>query len=217
MDYAVKIHSVPSAFLGTWGYGSLITVSQGLFGGYGVPALPFFAISNSNLNEMLRNSDENVPSSSKMLYQEQAIKGNYKMRGYPCVAEPTKEGDLVVGGTGGGGGYADPIERDPWLVMKDLENGVISPWAAKNIYRVVYDENRLAVDEEKTELLRQQERTDRKARGLKFNQFEKKWLKKKPSDETLEFYGSWPDSKYDAFSYYGYWPKAKKKSSRSKR
>jgi N-methylhydantoinase B/oxoprolinase/acetone carboxylase alpha subunit len=217
MDYAVKIHAVPKAFLGTWGFGSLITVSQGLFGGYGVPALPFFAISNSNLDEMLRKSDENVPSSSKMLYQEQAIKGSYKMRGYPCVAELTKEGDLVVGGTGGGGGYADPIERDPWLVMKDLENGVISPWAAKNVYRVVYDENRLAVDEEKTELLRQQERTDRKARGLKFKQFERKWLKKKPSDQTLEFYGAWPECKYDAFSYYGYWPKASGKRGRSKR
>ena len=216
MDYAVKIHSVPSASLGTWGFGSLITLTHGLFGGYGVPALPFFAISNSNLNGMLCKSDKNVPSSSKMLYQEQAIKGNYKMRGYPCVAEPTKEGDIVAGGTGGGGGYADPIERDPWLVMQDVENGVISHWAAKNVYRVAYDGQRLAVDEKKTEALREQEREDRKKRGKKFAQFEKEWLKKKPGDETLEFYGAWPDSKYGTFSYYGYWPKASGKRGRTK-
>jgi len=141
-----------------------------------------------------------------MLYQEQAIKGRYNLRGYPCVAEHTKEGDLVAGGTGGGGGYADPIERDPSLVMQDLENGVISHWAAKNIYKVAYDERRLAVDEEKTKHLREQERKDRKKRGKKFKQFEKEWLKKKPSDETLEFYGTWPESQYESFSYFGSWP-----------
>ena len=206
MDYALKVHSSPTVFLGTWGFGSRITYSQWLFGGYGVPAMPFLRITESNLNEMLRKSDENIPSSSRMLYQDQAIKGHYELRGYPQVVEPTKEGDMIAGGTRGGGGYADPIERDPSLVMQDLENGVISHWAAKNVYRVAYDEQRLAVDREKTELLREQERMDRKARGLKYKQFERKWLKKKPSDETLEFYGTWPESKYESFSYYGSWP-----------
>ena len=205
MDYAVKIHAVPSAALGTWGFGSKITLAQGLFGGYGVPALPFLAISKSNMDDMLRNTDANIPNSARMLYHEQAIKGHYNLRGYPCVAEPTREGDLVAGGTGGGGGYGDPIERDPSKVMKDLETGTISHWAAKNVYKVVYDEKRLAVDEEKTKALREQERKDRKTRGKKFAQFEKEWLKKKPSDETLEFYGSWPTPKYESFSYFGDW------------
>ncbi len=206
MDYAVKIHAVPNAALGTWGFGSKITLAQGLFGGYGVPALPFLAVSGSNLNEMLQNTDTNIPSSSRMLYQEQAIKGHYRLRGYPCVAEPTREGDLVVGGTGGGGGYGDPIERDPSLVMKDLENEAVSHWAARNVYKVVYDEKILAVDEEKTKSLREKERKDRKARGKKFAEFEKEWSKNKPGDETLEFYGSWPAPKYESFDYWGYWP-----------
>ena len=205
MDYAVKIHAVPSAALGTWGFGSKITLTQGLFGGYGVPALPFLAISGSNLNKMLHDTDPNIPSSARMLYQKQAIKGHYNLRGYPCVAEPTKEGDLVAGGTGGGGGYGDPIERDPSLVMQDLEKEVVSHWAARNVYKVVYDEKILAVDEEKTKSLREQERKDRRTRGKKFAEFEKEWLKKKPSDETLEFYGTWPAPKYESFSYFGDW------------
>jgi len=137
------------------------------------------------------------------------------LRGYPCVAEPTREGDLVVGGTGGGGGYGDPIERDPSLVMRDLERGVISHWAAKNIYRVAYDEKRLIVDQEKTILLREQEREDRKNKGKKFEEFEREWSKKRPGDETLEFYGTWPESKYESFSYYGSWPGVNKKSGSS--
>jgi len=206
MDYAVKIHAVPAAALGTWGFGSKITLSQGLFGGYGVPALPFIAVSRSNMDEMLRNTDPKVPSSSRMLYQEQGVNGRYVLRGYPAVAEMTKEGDLVAGGTGGGGGYGDPIGRDPALVMKDLENGTISAWAARNVYKVVYDEKRLAVDEEKTRALRERERNDRKSRGKPFAEFEKDWLKKKPGDETLEFYGVWPTPKYETFSYFGHWP-----------
>jgi len=114
---------------------------------------------------------------------------------------------LIAGGTGGGGGYGDPLDRDPSAVMQDLENGVISHWAAKNVYKVAYDEKRLLVDEEKTNLLREQERMGRKARGLKFADFEKEWLKKKPGDEVLQFYGEWPTTKHKSFAYYGYWPK----------
>jgi len=206
MDYAVKVHAVPNTALGTWGFGSKITLSQGLFGGYGVPALPFMTVTDSNLDEMLRKTNPNIPSSARMLYQEQKIKGHYNMRGYPAVAEPTKEGDLVAGGTGGGGGYGDPIERDPSLVMQDLGKGTISHWIARNVYKVVYDEKRLAFDKGKTELLRDKERKDRMTRGKKFAEFEKNWLKKKPSEETLEFYGVWPATEYESFSYFGYWP-----------
>lgn len=206
MDYAVKVHTVPYTALGTWGFGSRITLSQGLFGGYGVPALPFLTVTGSNLNDMLHNSDPNIPGSARMLYQQQAIKGHYTLRGYPAVAEPTKEGDLVAGGTGGGGGYGDPINRDPAAVMRDLEKGVISPWTAKNVYKVVYDEKRLAVDEEKTRALRDRERQDRIKRSKKYTQFEKEWSRQKPSDETMEFYGTWPTPRYEEFDYYGKWP-----------
>ncbi|MFH1646440.1 MAG: hydantoinase B/oxoprolinase family protein [Chloroflexota bacterium] len=209
MDYAVKVHAVPSTALGTWGFGSLITLTQGLFGGYGVPALPFLTVRGSNLDGLLSHTDATIPSSARMLYQDQAIKGHYILRGYPCVAEPTREGDLVAGGTGGGGGYGDPINRDPALVMKDLENGVISHWAARNVYKVVYDEKRLAVDAEKTRAIRDAEKQDRKKRGKKFAQFEKEWLKKKPSDEVIEYYGTWPETKYESFSYFGLWPGVK--------
>lgn len=210
MDYAIQVHDVPMIFLGSWGFGTRIALAQGLFGGYGIPSLPYVGISDANLKEMRSKTDEKIPNSSQMLYQSRAIKGRYKWRGYPCVVEPTKEGDMVVGGTGGGGGYGDPIERDPLLVMPDLENEVISHWSAKNVYKVVYGEESLAVDEEKTKLLREQERMDRKARGLRFAEFEKEWLKKKPSDETLEFYGNWPTTNYESFSYYGYWPEVSK-------
>ncbi|OGO42232.1 MAG: hypothetical protein A2137_05035 [Chloroflexi bacterium RBG_16_58_8] len=206
MDYAIKVHAVPQIFLGTWGFGSRVTLSQGLFGGYSVPALPYLTITGANLNEMLAKTDPKIPNSSKALYQEQPVKGRYTLRGYPAVAELTKEGDLVAGGTGGGGGYGDPIERDPQAVMKDIATGAVSHWVARNVYKVVYDENRLAVDEAKTKERREQERKDRKSRGRRYDLFEKEWLKKRPGAETLEFYGDWPETNYQHFSYFGPWP-----------
>ena len=97
--------------------------------------------------------------------------------------------------------------------MQDLEKEVISHWAAKNVYKVVYDEKRLTVDEEKTLASREEERIDRIKRGQKYEEFEKEWVKKRPNDQTIEFYGPWPDSKYDSFSYYGHWPESEGKSS----
>ena len=32
-------------------------------------------------------------------------------------------------------------------------------------------------------------------RGRPYDEFQKEWLKKKPPEEILGFYGSWPDAK----------------------
>jgi acetone carboxylase alpha subunit len=159
---------------------------------------------------MQRNSDDKIPGSARELYENGAIKGNYRWRGYPATAEPAREGDMVVGGTGGGGSYGDPLNRDPKAIMKDIEDGVISHWVARNVYKVAYDEKSLEVDEVRTRLLREQEREARKKRATRFDEFEKNWLRKKPSGQVLEFYGDWPVKKYDRFSYFGPWPGVKK-------
>jgi acetophenone carboxylase len=206
MEWAIAVHDVPLIFLGSWGYASRVPVTQGLYGGYSIPALPFTRISNTNLKELMARSDPRVPSSNRMTFDEKAIEGAYQPGIYPSPPMPTMGWDIVVGGHGGGGGYGDPIERDPQLVMKDLENGIISHRAAKDIYKVAYDEELLVADGEKTKALREQEREDRKKRGIKYAEFEKEWLKKKPSPEALQFYGEWPVAQYKSFTYYGPWP-----------
>ena len=118
---------------------------------------------------------------------------------------PAKAYDLVAGGTAGGGGYGDPLERDPQLVMQDLENGVISHRAAKEIYRVAYDPASLMIDQEKTTRFREEERANRKKRGVPFETFEKEWLTLKPDQEIMEFYGDWPSTSYSEFTYFGKW------------
>jgi N-methylhydantoinase B/oxoprolinase/acetone carboxylase alpha subunit len=54
----------------------------------------------------------------------------------------------------GGGGYGNPLERDPELVLKDVINGYISLEAAKNEYGVVIDPEKLTIDIQATNELR---------------------------------------------------------------
>jgi len=192
MNYAMVVHNVPWVFLGGLGFGSKFPALYGLFGGYAPPTIPFTRIRQSNLKELLEKSDPNTPSSARMLYEGKAIKGSYTVDSYPSVVQPMVDGDMIVGSMGGGASYGDTIERDPRLVMQDLEGGLISHWVARNVYKVVYDEDTLIVDEEKTKLRREQEMADRKRRGLKYEEFEREWLKIKPKDEVLKFYGNWP-------------------------
>jgi hypothetical protein len=69
------------------------------------------------------------------------------------------------------------------------------------------------MDEEQTKKLRDQERAERKRRGLKFAEFEKGWREKRPSDEVMEFYGEWPEKRYEKFSYFGQWPGVERQQS----
>jgi len=51
--------------------------------------------------------------------------------------EPVKAGEVVRVETTGGGGWGDPLDREPELVLLDVLQGKISPEAARNDYGVV--------------------------------------------------------------------------------
>ncbi|MFQ5828335.1 MAG: hydantoinase B/oxoprolinase family protein [Candidatus Methylomirabilia bacterium] len=70
---------------------------------------------------VIRNGRELQPS---------AVPG--KVSGFPL-----QEGDIVAMQSSGGGGYGDPLERDPALVARDLADGLISPAKAEAVYGVV--------------------------------------------------------------------------------
>jgi N-methylhydantoinase B len=63
-------------------------------------------------------------------------------------------GTIVVMHSAGGGGWGDPLERDPALVLADVLEGVVSAVAARRDYGVVLDAAGTAVDEAATRALR---------------------------------------------------------------
>ena len=56
--------------------------------------------------------------------------------------------------TAGGGGYGNPMERDPQLVLEDYIEELLTAQEAKDLYGVIIDESRREIDQEATAELR---------------------------------------------------------------
>ena len=75
----------------------------------------------------------------------------------PMFSTTIQAGDVYVHRIAGGGGFGDPLERDPALVGQDVANGKVSVRAAGTQYGVVTDGEGI-VDAEATERLRAERR-----------------------------------------------------------
>ncbi|MEM3550400.1 MAG: hydantoinase B/oxoprolinase family protein [Candidatus Bathyarchaeia archaeon] len=76
----------------------------------------------------------------------------------PMILSPN---DIFEFYTSGGGGYGDPLERDPYLVLKDVEDKKITLEIAEKIYGVYIDKTKKELNLEKTEILRENIRKTR--------------------------------------------------------
>jgi N-methylhydantoinase B len=72
---------------------------------------------------------------------------------------PLEWGDCVVMETSGGGGFGDPLEREPVLVEADVREGYVSPEEARVEYGVHLVGGK--VDKEKTHICRQDLKSSR--------------------------------------------------------
>jgi N-methylhydantoinase B len=65
-----------------------------------------------------------------------------------------RKGDVVSLRLPGAGGYGDPLERDPDLLLEDVRDGKVTLESAREDYRVVIDPETLRIDETATKRLR---------------------------------------------------------------
>ena len=72
-----------------------------------------------------------------------------------------QKGDVFRHVLAGGGGWGDPLERDPAAVLRDVRNEVLSRDRAKSDYGVVVDTKNWRVDMKRTNELRAEMRTAR--------------------------------------------------------
>ncbi len=78
-----------------------------------------------------------------------------------CDRVKVLEGDLLQYITWGGGGWGDPLERDPHKVSLDIARGLVSAAKARADYGVVADGETYVVDNEATTTLRAEMKTSR--------------------------------------------------------
>ena len=67
-------------------------------------------------------------------------------------------GDVISYRTSGGGGYGDPLKRNPERVLEDVLDGKISAERARSVYRVALEQDGSGVDVEETARLRSRAR-----------------------------------------------------------
>jgi N-methylhydantoinase B len=85
--------------------------------------------------------------------------GSQQIVGNKVEDVPVKEGDLLHFITWGGGGWGDPLERDPELVGLEIRQGLATVEGAKD-YGVIADEDGI-IDVAETDALRSKMRSER--------------------------------------------------------
>jgi N-methylhydantoinase B len=90
------------------------------------------------------------------------IDGELEVYQQSIVKTSQSAGDVYRCVAMGGGGYLDPLDRDPERVLADVINGVVTPGFASERYGVIVDDTS-HVDEAATEARRREIREERRA------------------------------------------------------
>lgn len=97
-----------------------------------------------------RDSDVHVRIPQRGLPSGPAdLAGGLEVLAAKCATE-LGENDVLFQEWNGGGGYGDPLDRNPELVAKDVANGLVSVDCARRLYGVVIDPGNGAVLNAKT-------------------------------------------------------------------
>lgn len=165
----------------------------GLFGGYGCPTYPLARIEGIDVFDKFRTDPGAFKFSIEELMNERPFaEARYSTHPMSLPFHAAKTGELYMIAQGTGGGFGDPLERDPSRVIADLDDELISHDVAWRVYRVVYDKETLVVDAAATEQAREAARKERLATSKPFKAFREDWVKPGPSAK-VPYYGCWDD------------------------
>lgn len=185
--------------MSSWGSCDKLSFNFGLFGGYAGPPNPRAVIRCTDVIETIKEGKD-LNLGQYELLTKQGVKGDYILSSSSKDAEDFAPGDLIISSVGAAGGYGDVLERDPRLVLADIEDELITSDVAEKVYGVYFDPETRLIDDAKTAALRQAIRDKRKTVGKPFNEFIAEWLVKKPKDEILEHYGNWPEPRLESYN-----------------
>jgi N-methylhydantoinase B len=105
-----------------FGKGTRAPMSLGIFGGYPGCNVGYSTFRGANVEELPASLDE-----LRGREREDRFWGQIEL----------EAGDVQYVRFMGGGGYGDPIDRDPALVADDVGRGLVTPAAARDVYGVV--------------------------------------------------------------------------------
>jgi N-methylhydantoinase B len=150
-EYAFTPHGMGDNPLGVvlFGKGTRAPMSLGLYGGYPGSNVDYITYRAGNVDELPQSLEETRGESAEHR---------------PWGQVDLRAGDIQYVRFMGGGGYGDPIDREPEAVLRDVRNGLVSEGAARQIYGVVASGDSL--DEDATRERRMAIREERAGREL---------------------------------------------------
>ncbi|MGV9713966.1 hydantoinase B/oxoprolinase family protein [Gordonia sp. NPDC003424] len=179
-----------------WGFmtvtsGAKFSSIYGMYGGYGCGTYPLAMVKGTNVYEHFRRDNKTFDLSIEKIMNERPFAdGRYSTYHMGLQFDLAKDGELYMISQGAGGGYGDPLERQPESVVADAELGRISQKVAQDIFAVHYDPETFRIDVEATEQARAKARADRLERGKPFAEFCEEFVTPEPPKDLL-YYGSW--------------------------
>lgn len=185
-----------------WGFmtvtsGAKFSSIYGQFGGYGSGTYPLAMVKGINVYEEIRKDPSAFNLSMERVMNERPFEGgDYKTSHMGLQFDVAKDGELYMISQGAGGGYGDPLDRDPAAVAKDLELDRITLTVARDIFGVEWDPQTRRLDPAGTERLRAAARAARLERGRPYAQFVEEFVTAEPS-ASLHYYGSWGDDTHE--------------------
>lgn len=157
-EMVYMVHGTHQLHVGTTGAGRRTPVNWGMFGGYPGSVQESRWALGTNIADWFAAS--RTPNTFELLKE---LKGQVFEPPIATPPRPAREGDVVMVRLGAGGGYGDPLDRDPDLVRRDVKRRAVSLEGARNVYGVVLDPVSLEVDRAATERARAKIRNDRRA------------------------------------------------------
>lgn len=139
-------------------YGGVAQGGFGLYGGYPQGRGAFRARIDSDLSVLERVKKGEIPDRRSL--RDDSWGNIHHPEGVP-ERIPLPEGSLLVDYVSGGGGFGDPLEREPEAVLRDYKRGWVSSETVRETYGVVFDRLDKGVDTDATEKQRKEIRERR--------------------------------------------------------
>ncbi|MFC1968328.1 hydantoinase B/oxoprolinase family protein [Chloroflexota bacterium] len=150
-EIVLKLHDADSAETFP-GYMGKDFAPLGFAGGQSGTKALLMLKSNTNISELLKLR---VPNFDE-------IEGEQVILAQKSPPIPIDESSVYCIRSQGGGGYGDPLDRDPTLVQKDVLEGYVSLEKAKSDYKVLLSPDSLDLDLKATEELRRKAKADKR-------------------------------------------------------
>lgn len=157
IEFAFIGHGTDTQLYNTVSTASGTPLNAGVFGGLHGATSVFYGVADSDVQDRFAAGE--LPSTPEDV---RGLSGEGRRLPAKTSEQALGSGDVIDMCLFGGGGYGDPVDREPALVARDSAEGRIGDAAAESIYGVVLDADG-AVDEAATAARREEIRAERLA------------------------------------------------------